>query len=56
MQAHDGGDAGEDTEAEDDDEGEFLVVRALDLEEGLDRERQDHHVGQDMYRAGGWNE
>ena len=56
MQAHDGRDAAEDTEAEDADEGDFLASRPLDGDERLDWQGKNPYVGKDVETRSGWQD
>jgi hypothetical protein len=54
VEAHDGGDAGEGAGAEDEEEGEFLAVGALDRAEGFVWEEEDPKVGYYVEGGGCW--
>lgn len=51
VETDDGGDGGEDTEAEDDNEADFFAAWALYFEEGWNRNDEDPDVGDDVDRA-----
>ena len=52
VQAHHGDDGCEGADAEDADEGDLFFARAVDVDEGFDREGEDDDVGYDV-EAGG---
>ena len=52
METHNGGDAGEDSETEDDDQSELFAAWASHFEKGSDGKHEDPDIDCDVDRAG----